>query len=754
MAIGRDCRALQDGIARGDGSLRGPLAFAGEFGGRAPRHRDHAMALRSALGVFLGIVACVAVWIATAWPDGATAAMMGAVLCCLFATQDDPAPAILSFATWTGIAAVAIGGLLFGVMPLVHDFVSLALVLAPALILCGLLMTSPRTLPVGLALGVNGNALLAIQDRYTSEFGAYVNSGIALVGGIWLAALVTRLVRSVGAEHGARRLVAASRTDLARAARRRGRGDRTAFAHLMLDRLGLLVPRLAAAGPDSDLARIDTLAALRIGMNLVALRRARHGLAPGRSPPSTTPSMRWRPITRGPAARPPTCCATASTRRWPGSRRIPRTMTPGATRSSASWACAGHCFPKRRPPAASCSRGRPPDGRYRPLRRLRAGPAALGARRRPDQPRPAPSDRGAGALPAGLAPAALRPLPHPRVPRRRRVARRPPDLKNRDMTRALAFLGRFAVTAAMLALAIVVGTALWDYTSKPPGPATGGCGRRSSASPRTSRGSCATSRCATTSGSSAATCCSASIRTASPWRSGQAEAVVAGRKANLVQAEADLARYRQLSDNVVSQQKLEATLAAEQSARAVYDQAVADRDLAKLNLARSEVRASVNGRISNLDLRPGAYVGIGKAVMALVDGDTLHVQGYFEETKLDRIHPGDPVTVRLMGEDHDVTGTVESIAAGIEDRERSAGSSLLANVNPTFAWVRLAQRVPVRIALDPAIDRDRLTVGRTATVVVHPGGERPAVRPFEGLRHLGLRDGWEALKARLPATRG
>lgn len=280
VAIGRDCRVLQDGIARGDGALREPLAYAGEFGGRAPRHRDHGMALRSALGVFVSIVACVVVWIATAWPDGATAAMMGAVLCCLFATQDDPAPAILSFATWTGIAAAAIGVLLFGVMPLVHDFVSLALLLAPALVLCGLLMTSPKTLPVGLALGVNGNALLAIQDRYTAEFGAYVNSAIALVGGIWLAAIVTRLVRSVGAEHGARRLVAASRADLARAARRRGRGDRAAFAHLMLDRLGLLVPRLAAAGPDSDLARIDALAALRIGMNLVSLRRARHGLPP------------------------------------------------------------------------------------------------------------------------------------------------------------------------------------------------------------------------------------------------------------------------------------------------------------------------------------------------------------------------------------------------------------------------------------------------------------------------------------------
>ncbi|AWB19789.1 FUSC family protein [Methylobacterium currus] len=280
VAIGRDCRVLQDAIARGDGSVREPLAFASEFGGRAPRHRDHGMAFRSAIGAFLGIIACVVVWIATAWPDGATAAMMGAVLCCMFATQDDPVPAILSFATWTGIAAGAIGVLLFGVMPLVHDFVSLALVLAPVLILCGLLMTVPKLLPVGLALGVNGNALLAIQDRYSSEFGAYVNSSIALVGGIWIAAIVTRLVRSVGAEHGARRLVAASRADLARAARRRGHGDRAAFAHLMLDRLGLLVPRLAAAGPDSDLARIDTLAALRVGMNLVSLRRARHGLPP------------------------------------------------------------------------------------------------------------------------------------------------------------------------------------------------------------------------------------------------------------------------------------------------------------------------------------------------------------------------------------------------------------------------------------------------------------------------------------------
>jgi multidrug resistance efflux pump len=104
--------------------------------------------------------------------------------------------------------------------------------------------------------------------------------------------------------------------------------------------------------------------------------------------------------------------------------------------------------------------------------------------------------------------------------------------------------------------------------------------------------------------------------------------------------------------------------------------------------------------------------------MALVDTDTTHVEGYFEETKLPRIHVGDRVKIRLMGDKDLLNGHVESIAAGIEDRDRSDGSSLMANVNPTFNWVRLAQRVPVRIALDDPKDPNRLVVGRSATVEV------------------------------------
>jgi multidrug resistance efflux pump len=209
----------------------------------------------------------------------------------------------------------------------------------------------------------------------------------------------------------------------------------------------------------------------------------------------------------------------------------------------------------------------------------------------------------------------------------------------------------------------------------------------------------------------------------------QADAIVAGKRASLDEAELDLKRYRALTTEAVSQQKQEQVLSTQQQAQAAYDQAVADRDVAQLNLDRSEVRASVNGIITNMDLRPGAYVTSGKGVMALVDSDTLRVEGYFEETKLSRIHVGDPVRVRLMGDARPLSGRVESIAAGIEDRDRGQGTSLLANVNPTFNWVRLAQRVPVRVTLDQIPDPTRLVAGRSATVEVidRPAGKSPSV---------------------------
>ncbi|KOX49136.1 secretion protein HlyD [Streptomyces purpurogeneiscleroticus] len=208
----------------------------------------------------------------------------------------------------------------------------------------------------------------------------------------------------------------------------------------------------------------------------------------------------------------------------------------------------------------------------------------------------------------------------------------------------------------------------------------------------------------------------------------QAEAMVEGRKATAEQTAADYARYSKLSDAAVSQQKVEATKAADLSAQAAYEQALADRDLAKLNLERSAVRASVNGRITNMELRPGAYVTTGRGVMALIDRDTVRIEGYFEETKLPRIRVGAPVTVQLMGEDGVLTGRVASIAGGIGETGRSDATNLLANVNPTFSWVRLAQRIPVRITLDGGPADPRLVSGRTATVSIAPSAGGEALR--------------------------
>ena len=205
----------------------------------------------------------------------------------------------------------------------------------------------------------------------------------------------------------------------------------------------------------------------------------------------------------------------------------------------------------------------------------------------------------------------------------------------------------------------------------------------------------------------------------------QAEAVLAGRRAALDLANLTFNRYQQLSDAVVTPEKHDQVRTSQAQSAADAQQATADRDVAKLNLERSEVHASVNGTITNMDLRPGAYVTAGRGVMALVDRDSLHVDGYFEETKLPRIRIGDPVAVRLMGERRDLTGHVESIAGGIEDRERGSSENLLANINPSFTWVRLAQRIPVRVALDHVPDGIALIAGRTATVTVEPKPGEP-----------------------------
>ena len=154
------------------------------------------------------------------------------------------------------------------------------------------------------------------------------------------------------------------------------------------------------------------------------------------------------------------------------------------------------------------------------------------------------------------------------------------------------------------------------------------------------------------------------------------------------------------------------------AAQAAYDQAVASYRVAKLNLARTEVRAPVNGYVTNLLMSRGDYATAGRAMLAIVDSDSYYVAGYFEETKLRHIRIGDRVSIRLMAYSAPLTGHVDSVARAITDRDNTLGNDLIANVNPTFSWVRLAQRIPVRIAIDDVPKGIVLSAGMTATVVV------------------------------------
>ncbi|MBB6193555.1 RND family efflux transporter MFP subunit [Sphingobium wenxiniae] len=203
----------------------------------------------------------------------------------------------------------------------------------------------------------------------------------------------------------------------------------------------------------------------------------------------------------------------------------------------------------------------------------------------------------------------------------------------------------------------------------------------------------------------------------------QADAAVDTARATLVATRREERRYQLLGDIVSGQQRDDRRSQA-QEAQARYEQAIADRDLARINLERSQVRSPVNGIVTNFSLRPGAYATAGQPVMALVDADSYYVAGYFEETKLSRIAPGARVTIRVMGEDRPLVGHVEGRSAGIDDRERTtAAGTLLANVNPTFSWVRLAQRVPVRIAIDRVPPGLALIAGRTVTVTLDGADE-------------------------------
>jgi RND family efflux transporter MFP subunit len=197
----------------------------------------------------------------------------------------------------------------------------------------------------------------------------------------------------------------------------------------------------------------------------------------------------------------------------------------------------------------------------------------------------------------------------------------------------------------------------------------------------------------------------------------QAAARMKARKAEMEMREREAIRRAELDGTIVSTESRENARSLSDSAEALYQEAITAVDTAALNLKRTRVLAPADGYITNLSVHPGDYATAGVAKLAVIDKNSFYVYGYFEEHKIRLLHVEDPVEIRLLGNSTALKGHIRSLAAGITDRDNPTGRELLSDVNPVFNWVRLAQRVPVRIAMDHVPEGCRLVAGMTCTVI-------------------------------------
>jgi multidrug resistance efflux pump len=213
-----------------------------------------------------------------------------------------------------------------------------------------------------------------------------------------------------------------------------------------------------------------------------------------------------------------------------------------------------------------------------------------------------------------------------------------------------------------------------------------------------------------------------------------AQAAVEQAQANAKNVEREAQRRQELTQLAVTKEEKQTFESDAVQAQATFEQAVARLNQARVNLERTEIRSPVNGYVTNLLAQLGDYANVGQNVISLVDADSFWIDGYFEETSLDRIQVGDPAEVKLMGYHQIIRGHVGSIARGINVPNAQPNGEGLAQVNPIFTWVRLAQRIPVRIHIDHVPAGVVLATGETATVEIQPqpseANQAPAADPL------------------------
>jgi uncharacterized membrane protein YccC len=250
--------------------------------GPKPMHTDPGIALLSALAATVAMGICAFFWIATAWPEGAGAIAFAAVACTLFASLDDPTPTIRNIALLLALCIPIVIVYQFFVLPAITGFALLCAVLAFVLIPAGILMAIPAYAPIGLALALGFCVELSLQTSYTADLAAIVNSNSAFVLGGVAALVVTRLMRVIGTQASARRLMRAIYRDLADLAAGRSHPTRDQWASRMLDRVALLLYRQPRFEPRPQHEFADALEDLRLGVNMIETQ----SLAPTMSKPA------------------------------------------------------------------------------------------------------------------------------------------------------------------------------------------------------------------------------------------------------------------------------------------------------------------------------------------------------------------------------------------------------------------------------------------------------------------------------------
>ena len=244
---------------------------------RRPLHTDPGLALQSAASLMITVLLVCAFWIVTAWPSGAIAAVLAAVVSSFFAAQEDPAPAILGFLQLAIIAVPIATFYQFAVLPAIDGYLMLMLAFAPLYLTIGYMQADPVLYLRAMPIIIVTTLLLTLQETYSPDFTQFINTALAILVGIVMTLSTTRLIRASGASWSAWRIYKRGWRDLADLAAGRRSDDSYEWTNLMLDRVGLIAPRMALIQRPDEFFAVDALTDLRTGNNIITLRDAAAG---------------------------------------------------------------------------------------------------------------------------------------------------------------------------------------------------------------------------------------------------------------------------------------------------------------------------------------------------------------------------------------------------------------------------------------------------------------------------------------------